>query len=123
MFKILVADDHPMIRKRIRQILDEQPDLEVCAEASGGHEVLKQLSTVKPDLIILDINMPDLGGLETLAWIREHFPGLPVLMLTALSEGMYAIKAKKAGASGFISKELAREELVTTIRNILIHPH
>ncbi|HTX88630.1 MAG TPA: response regulator transcription factor [Bacteroidales bacterium] len=123
MFKILVADDHPMIRKRIRQILDEQPDLEVCAEASGGHEVLKQLSTVKPDLIILDINMPDLGGLETLAWIREHFPGLPVLMLTALSEGMYAIKAKKAGASGFISKELAGEELVTTIRNILIHPH
>jgi DNA-binding NarL/FixJ family response regulator len=123
MIRILVADDHPMIRKRIRQIISEEADMEVCCEASGGWEALDLLKEQEPDLVILDINMPDLSGLETLTKIRALYTHLPVLMLTALSEGMYSTKAMKAGASGFISKESAGEELVKTIRQIIEKPN
>ena len=119
MIRLLIADDHQMILKRIRQILAEEPDMEICFEATDGNDVLEILRNQKIDLVILDINMPGVSGLETLKSIRTSHPGLPVLMLTALSEEMYHAKALKAGASGFISKESAREELASVIRDIM----
>ncbi len=119
MINIMIVDDHSMIRKRIRQIISEETDMEVCCEAAGGIETIELLEKQKPDIIVLDLNMPDQNGLETLSKIRTFHPEMPVLMLTALSEGMYSVKAMKAGASGFIPKESAREELVKTIRTII----
>src|SRR5512144_2728495 len=115
MMNILVADDHAMIRKRIKQIIAEESDMQVCSEAQGGNEALEILKKKKTDLVILDMNMPDLNGLDTLKKIRALYPALPVGMLTAPSEVMYSAKALKAVANGFISKETAGEELVKTI--------
>jgi two-component system invasion response regulator UvrY len=119
MIKLLIADDHAMIRNRIRQILSQDPEMEVCCEAADGLEVMDLLKQHPVDVVILDLNMPGLSGLETLSQISSRYPEMKVLMLTALSEGMYSAKAIKAGASGFISKESAQEELIPAIRKIL----
>lgn len=118
MIKLLIADDYPMIRKRIKNILADEPDLEVTCEAGDGKELFNMLLLYEVDMIILDINLPDMSGLIILEKLRALYPGIPVLMLSAHSEGMYVRKSISAGASGFISKESAREELAVMIRKI-----
>ena len=118
MIRLLIADDYPMIRTRIRRILEDEPDIEVICEAGNGKEIFELLMLHEVDMVILDFNMPDMSGLEILAKLRTSYPGIPVLMLTALSEGMYSRKTVKAGAAGFISKESTREELAPMIRKI-----
>jgi len=118
MIKLMIADDYPMIRKRIRNILADEPDMEVTCEAGNGKEIFEMLMMYEVDMIILDFNMPDMSGLEILEKLRTSNPGIPVLMLSAHSEGMYVRKSISAGASGFISKESAREELAVMIRKI-----
>ena len=118
MIKILIADDHSMIRSGLKKILKEEHDMEVIAEASSHAEVLISLSTMLPDLVLLDISMPGRDGLETLKEIKSLYPKLKVLMLSMHPEDRYAVRAIKAGAAGYVSKESAADELVLAIRRV-----
>ena len=118
MIKILIADDHLMIRSGLKKILKEEDDIEVTAEASTHSEVLSLLSKKLPDLVLLDISMPGRDGLETLKEIKSLYPRLKVLMLSMHPEDRYAVRAIKAGAVGYVSKESAADELVSAIRRV-----
>lgn len=118
MIRILIADDHAIVRDGLRQILSGLPDLRVTADAASGYEAIKCLEAGDIDLVILDINLGDQSGLEVLKQIRQLYPVLPVLILTMHSEKQYATRMLKAGASGFLNKGSASEELVTALRKI-----
>lgn len=118
MIKILIADDHPLIRNGLKQIISRENDIEVTCEACNAEEVFELIKKYKIDVLILDISMPGMSGFEVLDKIKQKLPGLPVLMLSALSEELYASKTLKAGASGFINKESAPEELVKAVRKV-----
>jgi two-component system, NarL family, invasion response regulator UvrY len=118
MIKILIADDHPLIRNGLKQIISRENDIEVTCEASNAEEVFELIKNYKIDVLILDISMPGMSGFEVLDKIKQKLPELPVLMLSALSEELYASKTIKAGASGFINKESAPEELVKAVRKV-----
>lgn len=118
MITILIADDHPIVRTGLKLIISDQSDMKVVCEASNGSEVLDLLKKNKVDVVILDISMPGLSGLEVLVQIRNLYPALPVLILSVLSEDVYAAKTLKAGANGFIHKETIPEELVKAIRKV-----
>jgi len=119
MIKLLIADDHPVIRNRIRQILSDEKDMEVICEASTGLEVLTLECTGTVDFLILDFNLTDMNAFELLPKLKAKYPNLPVVILSAMSEGMFTNKLISMGASGFVSKETAAEELALTIREIL----
>jgi two-component system, NarL family, invasion response regulator UvrY len=123
MIKILIADDHPIVRKGMINIISDEQDMKVVCEASNGSQVMDLIKTNDVDLVILDISMPGKSGLEVLDMLKNVLPELPVLILSALSEEIYASKSLKAGASGFINKETAPEELITAIRKILAGGH
>jgi DNA-binding NarL/FixJ family response regulator len=119
MIRILVADDHPIVRKGIRQILQREiPDL-ISAEAKDADEVLEVVRADRPDLVILDITMPGRSGLEVLADLKRLVPRMPILVLTMHSEDQFGKRVLKAGASGFMNKESAPEELVKAIHKLL----
>jgi two-component system, NarL family, invasion response regulator UvrY len=118
MIKILIADDHPIVRNGLKQIISDENDMDVTCEASNSVEVFDSLKKNKIDVLILDISMPGVGGFEILERVRDNYPKLPVLMLSSLSEELYASKSLKAGASGFFNKESAPEELVKAVRKI-----
>lgn len=117
--KVLVADDHAIVRKGLKQILlDEYPFGEI-EECSNAEELLQKANDGKWDVIISDISMPGRSGLEALHQIRQSHPRLPVLILSMHPEEQYAIRALKAGASGYCSKDLAHEELVNAVKRVL----
>ena len=118
MIKILVADDHAIVRKGLKQIAADTSDIIVAGEAADGQEVLEQVRKEEWDLILLDISMPGRGGIDTLKQLKIEKPGLPVLMLSMFPEEQYAIRALKAGASGYLTKESAPEELIQAIRKV-----
>jgi DNA-binding NarL/FixJ family response regulator len=119
MIKILIADDHAIVREGLKQIVGEESDISVCGEAADAFELMDLLKSASFDLLILDINMPGKSGLEALKEIKNGFPGLPVLILSMYSEEQYGIRALKAGAAGFLIKVSAPEELVKAIRRIV----
>lgn len=120
MLRILIADDHTVVRKGLRQILlEEFPSAEITETADAATLFMKVLRE-EWDVVITDISMPDKSGLEVLQQIRREYPRLPVLILSAHSEDQYAIRALKAGASGYLCKDSASDELVTAIRRILM---
>jgi DNA-binding NarL/FixJ family response regulator len=120
MLRILIADDHSVVRKGLRQILlEEFPSAEITETADAAALFMKVLRE-DWDVVITDISMPDKSGLEVLQQIRRDHPRLPVLILSAHSEDQYAIRALKAGASGYLCKDSASEELVIAIRRILM---
>jgi DNA-binding NarL/FixJ family response regulator len=119
MTRVLIADDHAIFREGLRQILEDVPDLQVVDEASRGQEVLDKIEKNDYDLILLDIAMPGLSGLETLKLIKGRKPKLKVLILSMYPEEQYAVRAIKAGASGYITKAGASEELLGAIRKVL----
>jgi DNA-binding NarL/FixJ family response regulator len=119
MIKILIADDHAVVREGLKQILSESPDLVVAAEASTGQEVLNIIGKKELDLVVLDIAMPGRGGLDILKEIKNQKPKLPVLILSMYPEEQYAVRVLKAGASGYITKESAPDELIKAIRQII----
>jgi two-component system invasion response regulator UvrY len=118
MMKILIADDHAVVREGLKQILSARSDMAVTAEASTGHEVLQQIEKNNFDLVVLDISMPGRGGLDILKEIRNKRPKLPVLILSMYPEEQYAVRVLKAGASGYMTKESAPNELVKAIQQI-----
>ena len=118
MIKILIADDHAIIREGLKQILAETSDMVVAGEAADGREVLDHVRKDDYDLVLLDIAMPGRGGLDTLGRLKHEKPELPVLVLSMYPEEQYAIRAFKAGASGYLTKESAPEELISAIRKV-----
>jgi two-component system invasion response regulator UvrY len=116
--KILIADDHAVVREGLKQVLSENADLIVAAEASTGQEVIDKIAKNDFDLIVLDISMPGRGGLDILKEIKIQKPKLPVLVLSMYPEEQYAVRVLKTGASGYLTKESAPDELVRAIRQI-----
>ncbi|MBU2528152.1 response regulator transcription factor [bacterium] len=116
--KIIVVDDHLIVRKGLKKILDETPDIEVVAEASSGQEFLSKVSKEKYDMVLLDIFLPDMSGLDILKYLRAQKPGLPVLILSMYPEEQYAVRTLKAGASGYLNKASLSEELISAIRKV-----
>jgi DNA-binding NarL/FixJ family response regulator len=116
--KILVVDDHPIVRRGIRQILAETTDLHVGGEAANAPEVIERVSQERWDVVVLDISLPGGSGLDLIGEIRRLRPEARVLILTVSSEEQYAVRALRAGASGFLTKESAPDKLVEAVRNI-----
>ena len=116
--KLLVADDHKIFRQGIKKLLEEEPDLQVVGEAADGRETIKKATELKPDVILMDIAMANLNGLEATKQIKKVLPDVKVIMLTMHKNEEYVLQSFQAGASGYILKEGAVEELVSAIRSI-----
>jgi len=136
MLRILIADDHAIVRKGLREILREEPEPIAIAEASTGAEALEKAAAQVLDVVVLDISLPDLSGLEVLRILKLTQPLLPVLMLSMHSGYHYVMGSLKAGASGYLNKEMVPEELVSSIQTAIsggiyishsladeLHPH
>ncbi|MFN7210030.1 MAG: response regulator [Aggregatilineales bacterium] len=125
--KILLADDHAILRAGLRLLLGAQPDLSVVAEASSGTETLALAERTQPDLILLDLSMPSLGGLETLPLLRQVAPNAKILVLTMHDDEGYLRQALRSGAAGYVLKKAVDGELIAAIRAVLrgeiyVHP-
>jgi two-component system invasion response regulator UvrY len=118
MLKILIADDHPVFRRGLKQIIAETTDIVVVDEAANGLEVLNKMKAGDFDLVLLDISMPGKTGIDVLTQLKYERPKLPVLMLSIHPEEQYAVRALRAGASGYLTKESAPDELVAAIRKV-----
>lgn len=118
MLRVLIADDHPIVRKGIRQILEETRNVQSVDEAETGQEVLDKVKKGRFDIVLLDISMPGMSGIDTLEELKKLKPSLPVLILSMYPEEEYAVRALKAGASGYLTKKSAPDELATAIRKI-----
>ena len=118
MIKVLIADDHAVVRRGLRQILTETSDVLVGGEAATAAEVRQLVAGHRWDVVVLDVNMPGGNGIELLADLRRQHPGLRVLVLTMYPEDQYAVRAIRAGAAGFLTKESAPEKLLEAVRKI-----
>jgi len=118
MIRILIADDHSVVREGLKQIVQEAGDMLVGGEAANGHEVLQLINKDDWDVVLLDINMPGKSGMDVLRQLKHEKPRLPVLMLTMYPEEQYAVRALKAGASGYLTKESIPDELISAIRKV-----
>jgi DNA-binding NarL/FixJ family response regulator len=116
--RILIADDHGIVRAGIRLLLENQPDLDVVAEAADGVEAIEQALAARPDLCILDVGMPRLTGLQAARAIRSQIPDSRVLMLSMHDDEHYLFEALKAGASGYVLKREADQDLVGAVRAV-----
>jgi len=119
MIRILIADDHAIVRAGLRQFIADQVDMEVTAEAASGSETVAAVRAAEFDVVLLDISMPDKNGIDTLKTLRHVKPELPVLMLSAYAEDQYAVNLLRAGASGYLNKEAASTQLVGAIRTVV----
>ncbi|MBI3799493.1 MAG: response regulator transcription factor [Deltaproteobacteria bacterium] len=119
MVKILIADDHAVVRRGLKQIMTDEPDLLVVGEAQTAQQALELVRQQAWDVVVLDITMPGRSGLEVLKELQRERPKLPVLVLSMHPEEQFAVRALKAGAAGYLTKESAPGELVTAIRKVL----
>ncbi|MBS1605023.1 MAG: response regulator transcription factor, partial [Bacteroidetes bacterium] len=120
MLKILIADDHTVVRKGLRQILLEEFLSAEIEEAVDAEELMKKVLKKDWDIVVSDISMPGRSGLEVLQQIKQHYPRLPVLILSIHPEDQYAVRVLKAGASGYLNKDSAPDELVKAVRQVLL---
>ena len=119
MIRLLVADDHAIVRRGLHQIVAEAPGLEVAGEAATAEEVLARVEERAWDVVVLDLSLPGGNGLDLLAEVKRRRPDLPVLILTVHSEEQYAVRALRAGAAGYLTKESAPEQLVEAVRKVV----
>jgi DNA-binding NarL/FixJ family response regulator len=119
MIKLLVVDDHPVVRQGVRQILSGAPDLAVIDEALSGAEALTKARGQAWDAILLDLSMPGSDGLEVLKQLRSEHPHLPILILSTYPEDQFALRAIRAGASGYLTKDSAPDQLAAAIRRVV----
>ena len=118
MIKVLLADDHGIVRAGLRRIVEESSDMAVVAEAADGRETLRLVQEILPDVAVIDISMPGLDGLEVVSQLHGQYPDLPILILTMHEEGQYVVRAIQAGAMGYLTKQSAPEQLVKAIRKV-----
>ncbi len=118
MIRIVIADDHTIVREGLKQILSAAPDLAVAGEAQNGHEVLQRVRELDFDLLLLDMSMPGKSGTDLIKQVKSEKPKLRILVLSMHEEEQYAVRAIKAGASGYLTKESASSQLVSAIRKV-----
>jgi DNA-binding NarL/FixJ family response regulator len=118
MIRVVLADDHRMVRAGLKELLVDTGDIEVVAEATNGHEVMARVREVQFDILVLDMTMPGRSGIELIRQVKSEKPTLRILVLSMHSEEQYAVRALRAGASGYLTKESAADELVAAIRRI-----
>src|SRR5204862_5209184 len=116
--KILLADDHNVLRKGLRRILEEQTDLEVVGEASDGREAVNLTNLLRPDIVVMDIAMPLMNGLEATRQILQRNTDVNVLILSMYSDENYVVQVLRAGARGYLLKDTAEEDLITAVRTV-----
>ncbi len=116
--RILLADDHQMVRAGIRELLEGAGDLQVIAEAGDGEEAQSLIQKHKPDVAVLDIQMPKASGIEVTRWVRAHLPEVGVLILTAYDDDPYVMAVLQAGANGYVLKTANTEELIQAVRDV-----
>jgi two-component system invasion response regulator UvrY len=118
MIRVLLADDHSIVRLGLARIIEGSGDIEVVAEAADGKEAIQQVQQTRPDVAVLDISMPGMDGLEAIGQLRSLYPKLPILILTMHEGGQYVVRAIGAGANGYLTKRTASEHLVNAIRKV-----
>ncbi|MBC6971699.1 response regulator transcription factor [Bacillus sp. Xin] len=125
--KVLLVDDHIVVLKGLAFFLSRQEDLELVGEANNGKEALMKVEQVQPDVVLMDLYMPEMDGIEATSCIKKEYPNVKVLVLTSFSDQAHVLPALKAGASGYILKDVEPDQLVEAIRsaykgNIQLHP-
>ena len=118
MIKVIIVDDHPVVRHGLKQIIEDEQDMEVAGEARNAGECFSLVRKTECTLVLLDITLPDSNGFDVLKQLQYEIPRLPVLILSVYSEDQYAVRFIKAGASGYLMKEAAPEELIKAIRKV-----
>jgi len=118
MIKVLLADDHSVVRAGLCRIIEESGDIVVIAEAADGHDAIQKVHGTLPDVAVIDLSMPGMDGLEVISQLRSCYPKLPILILTMYEEEQYMIRAIGAGAMGYVTKRSAPEALVNAIRKV-----
>ena len=119
MIRVLIADDHPVVRLGLKMILEKEPDISVHNEARTAREALELVHNTDFDIVLLDISLPDRNGLEVLHQLKNECPEIKVLVISMHSEDLYAVRVLKEGASGYINKDSAPEELVKAVRKVV----
>jgi DNA-binding NarL/FixJ family response regulator len=119
MIKVLIADDHAIVRAGLRTLIHAEPTMELVGEAAGGYETIDLLEKAQPEVLVLDLSMPDLDGIAVIKKIKPQFPALRILILTIHEDEGLLRAALKAGASGYILKGAAESELISAVRTIL----
>jgi DNA-binding NarL/FixJ family response regulator len=119
--RVLVIDDHPIVREGLAQMINREPDLMVCGDAANMQRALQLIEALRPDILIVDVSLEGPDGLDLLKHIRTQDPSLPVLILSMHDESIYAERALRAGANGYIMKQEATERVLDALRRILNH--
>jgi DNA-binding NarL/FixJ family response regulator len=119
MIKVVLADDHQIVRLGLRSLLSLEPDIEVVGEADNGRAVLRLVQDLSPDIVIMDISMPDMNGIEATRQVLAESAGVKVIALSMHSDSLFVLNMFKAGASGYLLKDCALEELVKAIRTVM----
>ena len=117
--KVLIVDDHPIVRQGLSELINHEKDLSVCAQAEDATQAMGAIKSVKPDVAVVDISLKEKSGVELIKDIKAQYPNLPVLVLSMHDESLYAERALRAGARGYIMKHEATEKVVTGIRAVL----
>ena len=116
--RVMVVDDHPLLREGIAAVLEQQPDMLLVAEATDGAQAIERFRETRPDVTLMDLQMPNMHGIDTIAAIRSEFPAARIVVLTTYHGDVQAVRAFKAGASGYLLKNLLRRELIDTIQAV-----
>jgi len=116
--QVLIVDDHPVVREGLRTMLSTDRNIEIVGEACGGAEAVAMVAEKKPTVVLMDIRMPDMDGIEATRHIKDEYPSIPVVVLTMYDNDAYVINAVQAGASGYLLKDASRELLLHTIRTV-----
>ncbi|MCU0236237.1 MAG: response regulator transcription factor [Acidobacteria bacterium] len=116
---VFIVDDHPIMRDGISQLIDQQPDLEVCGSASSAPEALNALNGLAPDLLLVDISLSGMNGIDLIKIVKKRSPRLPALILSMHSEDLYAERAIRAGAKGYVMKHASSDTLLAAIRRVV----
>jgi two-component system, NarL family, invasion response regulator UvrY len=119
MIRIITVDDHTVVRRGLKQIIEEEPDMKVVGEAGDGHDAISIIREKDCNVVILDISLPGISGIEVLHQLRREHPELPVLIMSMHEEEQYALRVLKAGASGYLKKDSIPEEMIKAIRKIV----
>lgn len=119
LIRVLTVDDHPLLREGIAVVLESQPDMQVVAEACNGVEAIAAFRQHRPDITLMDLQMPEMGGVDAISAIRAEFPAARIIVLTTYSGDVQALRALKAGAQGYLLKSTLRKELLDTIRAVM----
>jgi DNA-binding NarL/FixJ family response regulator len=118
-YQIIIVDDHPIVRQGLAQLIDQEADLHICGQAEDAHQAMRAIRELSPDLVIVDVTLRTTSGIDLIKDIKIQFPEVPVLTLSMHDEALYAERALRAGAKGYIMKQEATEEVVTAIRRVL----